>query len=84
VEPLEAILPDGTLQVVVHYSLATPDGERIACSPSLTQLSAGYNRPVPYHRSAEPTAVTCRECKETEEYKQGLAQVRAGRGRPVR
>jgi hypothetical protein len=88
--PQEMVLEDGRKIFLVHYIFLAPKGTtsvagqpataskdtwKVACSPSVEELSSAGNRGVPYQRSEDPRAVNCPLCMKTELFKRHLAEI---------
>ena len=90
--PQTAILEDGTEVTLIHLVFLSPVGLiegagkplsslgeswKIACMPNLLEMSQQQNRAAPFMRSDDPRAVTCPNCKQSEQYRRGIEQVEA-------
>jgi hypothetical protein len=91
--PQIMILQDGGAIVPIHFTYLAPKGVaqaegqplpgvveqtwKIACCPNLVEFSARFSKPFPYHRTNDPRATTCPNCKATEAYKRAADALRA-------
>lgn len=91
-DPATMILEDGSGLVLIHFMFQSPAGMirlkgiplgasgeetwKLACVPNMTEMAQAHNRPLPMHRTDDPRAVTCPQCRETQEFREKMAQVR--------
>ena len=76
--PPTMILEDGS-EIVLQHFLVPAEGRskaHLACLPGLTDFASGQFRGMPWIRTDEPRSVSCPMCKETQEYKAALVNLR--------
>lgn len=64
---MDQIGADGRSITLIHFVYSTGGDHRIACMPNMTEFhQTQYHRN--HHRTNDPRAATCPQCKRTPEY----------------
>jgi hypothetical protein len=64
---MEQVGAHGQTITLIHFVFQV-DPERVACMPNMTEFHSTQYHPS-YQRTNDPCAVTCPQCKRTEQYK---------------
>lgn len=80
---MDQILATGGTVTLVHFTYPVGDGWRIGCMPNMTEFHSTSYHPN-YQRSNDTRAVTCKDCKNSANYKVAADALAAGLGKVTR